>query len=356
MDAPSPTTTKKVICITKHGGYEVLQVQTVPDRKCNAGEVKIKVKAAGLNFAEVSARMGLYPDAPPPPCVVGYEAAGEIVEVGEGVPADLTIGLRVMAAVRFGAHSSSLIIPAKQLIVIPPNMSYEEAAALLVNYLTAYHILFRVACIQPGDSVLIHSAAGGVGIAAIQLCKTVPNVTIFGTASQGKHDVIKGYGCDHCIDYRTQDYTTEVRRLTNGKGVDVIMDALGDFQKNYDLLRQTGKLIAFGAANFVSGETRNLFTIVSSWMKLASFKTMQLMSDNKLVAGVNMGHLFNEDGIEMMKNQALILVQLFVDGKIKPRVDKVFTFEEAGAAHKYMQERRNIGKVVLVPEKLNDSE
>src|SRR5208282_1562841 len=204
---------------------EVLEVRETPDPVPKPGEVRIRSAACGMNFAEVSARQGLYPEAPKPPCVVGYEASGTIDMVGDGVDSGL-MGKRVMVLARFGAHADQVCVPAAYAFPIPDQMSFEEAAAIPVNYLTAYQMLFRVAQIRPGESVLIHIAAGGVGLAALQLCRTVEGVVTFGTASASKHDVVRANGCTHPIDYHTIDYFVEIMRLTRGAGVDIVLDAL----------------------------------------------------------------------------------------------------------------------------------
>jgi NADPH:quinone reductase-like Zn-dependent oxidoreductase len=165
----------RAVWITRHGGPEVLEVRETPDPEPGPGQVRVRVRAAGLNFAEVMARQGLYPDAPKPPCVVGYEAAGVVDAVGPGVSGP-AVGQRVVALARFGAHAEAVCVPAEQTLALPEGTGFEEAAALPVNYLTAYHMLFRVACVRPGERVLVHMAAGGVGIAVLQLCRTVEGV------------------------------------------------------------------------------------------------------------------------------------------------------------------------------------
>lgn len=338
----------RAIWITKPGGLDVLEVRETPDPTPGPGEVRVKVRAAGLNFAEVMARQGLYPDAPKTPSIVGYEAAGVIDMLGEGVTAP-AVGTRVMALSRFGAHSDTLVVPAAQALPIPDEMTFEEAAAIPVVYLTAYHMLFRVANLRPKGKVLIHMAAGGVGIAALQLCRTVPGVETFGTASASKHDVIRAEGCDHPIDYRSVDYVEEIQRLTGGKGVDIILDALGgkDWKKGLSLLRPAGLLIAFGFANMASGEKRSLFHVAREALGVPLFTPMGLMDSNRGVAGVNVGHLWHE--MDMLKEELEAVLELYKQGKIKPRVSNVVPFDKAADAHRIIQERRNVGKVVLVP-------
>jgi len=338
----------RAIWITKPGGPDVLEVRETPDPTPGPGEVRVKVHAAGLNFAEVMARQGLYPDAPKPPSIVGYEAAGVIDALGEGVT-EPAVGTRVMALKRFGAHADAMVVPAAHALPIPDAMTFEEAAAIPVNYLTAYHMLFRVANLRPKGKVLIHMAAGGVGIAALQLCRTVPDVVTYGTASASKHDVIRAEGCDHPIDYRSIDYAEEIRKLTDGKGVDIILDALGgkDWKKGMSLLRPAGLLIAFGFANMASGEKRSLFNVVKQATGIPLFTPMSLMNDNRGVAGVNVGHLWHE--MDMLKEELEAVLDLYRAGKIKPRVSDVVPFDRAADAHRIIQERRNVGKVVLVP-------
>ncbi|MFT3769797.1 MAG: medium chain dehydrogenase/reductase family protein [Minicystis sp.] len=326
----------------------MLEVRETPDPAPKAGEVRVRVRAAGLNFAEVMARQGLYPDAPPTPSIVGYEASGVVDAVGEGVTTP-TVGTRVMALSRFGAHSDTLVVPAAQALPIPERMTFEEAAAIPVNYITAYHMLFRVANLRPRGKVLIHMAAGGVGIAALQLCRTVRDVVTIGTASASKHDVLRAEGCNHPIDYRSVDYAEEVQKLTSNRGVDIILDALGgkDWKKGIGLLAPAGLLIAFGFANMASGEKRNIFNVVRQAVGIPLFTPMSLMNTNRGVAGVNIGHLWHE--MDMLKEELDAIVALYNEGKIKPRVSDVVPFDRAADAHRIIQERRNVGKVVLVP-------
>jgi synaptic vesicle membrane protein VAT-1 len=338
----------RAVWIARVGGPEVLEVRETPEPIPGPGEVRIRVRAAGLNFAEVMARMGLYPDAPKLPCVVGYEVAGVVDALGSGVAAP-AVGTRVLALTRFGGHSEAVCLQAGLAIPMPEGMSFEEGAALPVNYITAFHMLFRVAALREGEKVLVHMAAGGVGIAALQLCRTVAGVTTFGTASASKHGAIRAQGCDHPIDYRSADYEAAVKRLTGGKGVDVVLDALGgaDWRKGYRLLRPAGRLVIYGFANMASGERRNLVNVARQALSMPRFSPLALMSDNRAVAGVNIGHLWSE--VEMLTGEIAALMDLYRKGAIRPVVDSVFPFEKAADAHRRIQRRENVGKVVLVP-------
>ena len=338
----------KAIWITRPGGPEVLEGREAADPEPRAGEVRVRVRAAGLNFAEVMARQGMYPDAPKMPCVVGYEAAGVVDALGPGVLAP-AVGKRVVALSRFGAHADTLCVPVAQALEMPDEMTFEEGAALPVNYLTAYHMLFRVASVRPRETVLVHMAAGGVGLAVLQLARTIEGVVTFGTASAQKHGVLRDEGCQHPIDYRTADYVAEIQRITGGKGVDVVLDALGgrDWKKGYRLLRPAGRLVAFGFANMSSGERRSYLRMARQALGIPLFTPLGLMGDNRSVAGVNVGHLWGE--IEMLREELEALLALYREGRIKPHIDRVFPFASAGEAHRRITSRANVGKVVLMP-------
>jgi NADPH:quinone reductase-like Zn-dependent oxidoreductase len=348
----------RAVEISRPGGPEVLRVREAADPEPGPGEVRVRVRAAGLNFAEVMARMGLYPDAPKPPCVVGYEAAGTVDAVGEGVAGDgtsddgagaLAPGTRVLVLTRFGGHADTVCVPAGQVFRMPDRMTFEEGAALPVTYLTAYHMLFRVGGLRAGERVLVHMAAGGVGLATLQLCRTVPDVETFGTASAAKHGALRAEGCTHPIDYRTVDYAREVRARTGGEGVDLVLDALGgqDWRTGYRLLRPAGRLIAYGFANIASGERRSLLRLARQGVRVPFFTPLGLMDHNRTVAGVNMGHLW--DCQEMLAGEMRELLRLYEQGAITPRVDQAFPFTEAAAAHRRIQSRQNVGKVLLIP-------
>lgn len=338
----------RAVWIRKAGSPDVLEVRETPDPEPGAEEVRVRVSAAGLNFAEIMARQGLYPDAPKLPAVVGYEAAGVIDKIGASVPG-VAVGQRVAALVRFGGHSDTVCADHRQVFALPDSMSFEEGAALPVNYLTAYHMLFEVFRVRPGDKVLIHMAAGGVGTAVCQLCRHIDGVTTFGTASAGKHDYVKSHGCDHVIDYRSTDYADAIRDLTDGAGVDLVLDALGgaDWKRGYQLLRKGGMLIAFGWANMSKGGRARWTHVARQVTKMPFWTPAKLMNDNRGVAGVNMGHMWDEK--DLLKREADALLALYIQGKIKPHVDKTFSFDQAADAHRYIEAGKNVGKVLLIP-------
>jgi synaptic vesicle membrane protein VAT-1 len=334
------------VWITKAGAPEVLQVREAKDPEAGPGQVRIRVRAAGINFADLMARVGLYPDAPKIPCVVGYEVAGVIDQVGEGVTG-FAEGDRVFGMPRFGGYTDTLVIGADQVFRLPEKMTFEEGAALPVVYLTAYTMMIFTGNLREGSSVFIHSVAGGVGLAAIDLAKT-RNCTIFGTASPSKHDFLRARGVHHPIDSKA-DYVAATRAIVGDKGLDLVLDPVGgkSWGEGYDLLGPCGRLVAFGLSAASSGKKRSLLHAATQVVKIRKYNPMKLMDDNKTVSGVNMGHLFGR--LDLLTPQFKELLALYEAGKIAPHVDKSFKFDDAPAAHHYIHDRKAIGKVVLVP-------
>jgi NADPH:quinone reductase-like Zn-dependent oxidoreductase len=342
----------RAVVLTGHGGPEVLRVEERPDPAVGPGEVRIDVRAAGINFADTMARVGLYPDAPKPPCVLGYEIAGEVESVGEGVT-DYKVGDRVVAGTRFGGQASLVTVPAGQVLRLPERLSFEQGAAIPVNYSTAYCGLVVMGGVKEGERALIHAAAGGVGTAAVQIAR-MRGAEVFGTASAQKHEAVRSLGATHMIDYRSEDFEEEVRRITGGEGVDVVFDAQGprSFRKSYRALRPGGRLIMYGLAEASTGEGRSIPRLIGSLarMPLATmpwWKSLQVMNENKGVFGLNMLAWWDTEGdIDRITGP---LVEEIEAGELEPVVAEAFPFDRAGDAHTFIAERRNIGKVVLVP-------
>jgi NADPH:quinone reductase-like Zn-dependent oxidoreductase len=342
----------KAVVLTGTGGPEVLQVQEQPDPAVGPGEVRIAVKATGINFADTMARVGLYPDAPKPPCVLGYEVAGTVDAIGEGV-ASFAVGDRVFAGTRFGGHAELVVVPEAQVLPLPERLSFEQGAAFPVNYGTAYAALIVMGSLREGDRVLIHAAGGGVGISATQIARNV-GAEIFGTASPGKHEAIRAQGVDHPIDYRSLDFEAETMRLTDGEGVDLVIDALGpaSFRKDYRLLRAGGRMVMYGLSEATREGKRDLSATLKGLasMPLATYpwwKSLNAMNENKGVFGLNMLKWWDREG-----NLDRVTEPLMGDleaGRLEPVVAEAFPFERAGEAHEFIAARRNVGKVVLFP-------
>ena len=348
----------KQVWITKKGAPEVLQVRESPDPNAGPGEVRVRVRAAGINFADLAARQGVYPDAPPIPCVVGYEVSGVIDQVGAGVTV-FAEGDRVFAMPKFGGYTDTLVVPAPQVQKMPERMSFEEAAALPVVYVTAHHMMLQTGALRPGQRVFIHSVAGGVGLAALQLARA-HGCTVFGTASPGKHDYVRKEGCEYPIDSALEGdaLVSAVRKamLDSGlpdkpnHGLDLVLDPVGgrSWTDSYKLLGPGGRVVAFGFSSIAGGKTLNIFHAIGRLFGMKwGWSPMKLMDDNKAIAGVNMGHLF--DRIDILAPQFQALIAMYEEGKIRPIVDRTFTFSEAAAAHHYLHDRKAKGKVLLIP-------
>jgi NADPH:quinone reductase-like Zn-dependent oxidoreductase len=336
----------RALVITKPGGPDVLEIEQRPDPVPGSGEVLVRVKAAGINFADVMARAGLYPDAPKTPSVVGYELAGVVEAVGDGVE-DYAPGDRVMGGTRFGGYAELVAVGENMLVPLPEDWSFEEGASFPVNYATAYAGLCRYGSLRPGERVLLQAAAGGVGIAATQVAKIV-GAEVFGTASPSKHDACRGFGVDHVVDYRGKDFVKEIRRITGEQApLDLVMDAVAgrSFRKSWSLLGAGGRLVAFGASSLMDGERRNPITALKSVVGMPPFNVIPMMSNSKSVIGLNMLKLWDAKGSldEFMEP----LTEWVEDGRLRPVVAETFPLEQGADAHRFIIERRNIGKVVL---------
>jgi len=335
------------VVTTGNGGVEVLKVQESPDPKPKKGQVVIAVKAAGLNFADILARQGLYPDGPKKPCVMGYEVAGVVEALGEGVNPEL-LGKSVVAMTRFGGQSAKVVVSAQQLFEKPESLSFEEAAAIPVNYVTAYALMYVMGSLHEGESVLIHNAGGGVGLAAIDIARKIGAVS-YGTASPGKHEFLRQRGLDHPIDYRNQDWLPALKKLTNGRGVDLVLDPIGgvNWKKSYAALRHTGRLGMFGVSAASANGLKGKLKLIKAAAQMPRFHPLGLLSKNRGVFGLNLGHMWHEP--EKVAAWMKAILDGVNEGWVRPHVDKAFPFSQAGDAHSYMEGRKNIGKVVLIP-------
>jgi NADPH:quinone reductase-like Zn-dependent oxidoreductase len=330
--------------IPRHGAPDVFEMRESPDPVPGDGEIRIRVRAAGINFADILARIGLYPDAPKPPVVVGYEVAGVVDAVGHGVT-NPHEGDRVVAFTRFGGYADCVVVPATQAYRFPDRLSDAEAAAVPVTYLTAAIALYKMAALTSGETVLVHNAGGGLGIAATQLAR-LRRTTVIGTASAGKHDALRSFGVDHAIDYRNADVEAEVKRLTKGRGVDVVLDPIGgkSFGASYRMLAPLGRLVMLGVSS-MSGDTRRPWRVLRCWWAMKSFDPLSLINRNRGVFGLNVGHLW-EERRQLQTLMDLMMTELSA-GRLEPVVAKTFPLERVADAHRFIQARSNIGKVVL---------
>lgn len=337
----------KQIWITRKGDPSVLEVREKETPSPGLGEVRVKVEAAGVNFADLMARLGNYPDAPPLPAVVGYEVAGKIDAVGPGGDQSL-VGTDVIAVTRFGGYSTHVIVKEVQVTPRPAALDARTAAAIPVTGLTAWIMIEEMGRVREGDRVLVHSAGGSVGLMALDLIKRRGGIAV-GTASGHKHAFLKARGYAELVDYRTQDFE---QALADGPGFDLILDPIGgeSWAKGFRLLRTTGKIVCFGMSATTPGQSRSLLSAVKAavstpWLM---FNPVTLLNANKGVMGVNMGRMWNE--AERLSGWLRSLISLWEDGVLRVQVHAAVPFSNAPEAHRILHDRENLGKVVLVPD------
>ncbi|MGH8482054.1 MAG: zinc-binding dehydrogenase [Nevskiaceae bacterium] len=337
----------RAIFIERSGGCDVLKVRQVDPPRPKAGELAIEVRAAGVNFADILARQGIYPDCPPYPCVVGYEVAGVVSAVGDGVERSW-IGKDVLALTDFGGYAETCCVGAAYAWEKPASLSFEQAAAIPLNYITAWALLIAMGALARGETVLIHNAGGGVGLAALDIAKWT-GATIIGTASARKHEFLFARGCEHCVDYGAGDWPAQVLRITHGRGVELVIDPIGGahWRKSYGVLRKTGRLGMFGISSAAVGGFRAKLELLKLVVRTPLFHPLGLVPGNRGVFGVNIHKMYEESG--KFRDWMAGILRGVQEGWVRPHVDRAFRFEEAAAAHAYIEGRGNIGKVILAP-------
>ncbi len=335
------------IVMTKSGGVEVLKIREVDVPQPGVGEVRIDVKAIGINFADILTRKGIYPDAPKKPCVVGYEASGIIESIGEGVDPSLK-GIPVIAVLRFGGYADKVLAPVSHVFKKPEILSFEKGVAIPVNYLTAHLLLVVMGGLKKNERILIHNAGSGVGLAALDIAKHIGAIP-YGTASAHKHVFLKERGFVEVMDYNRRGWLEDARKITDGQGFELITDPIGgkNTWKNYRALARTGRLGLFGLSTATQTRWGVKLNLVKTVLRMRRFHPVRLMNANKGIFGVNIGHMWAFE--EKIRAWLVEIIQGVEEGWIKPHVDGTFLFDEVASAHSYIEERRNIGKVVLIP-------
>jgi len=334
---------KKVV-YTKIGGPSSIEIHDVSDPVVESEMVRVRVHRAGINFADLMMRQGLYGSNPDFPFTPGYEVSGEIIELGEGVER-LEVGQRVIVMTGFGGYSEQVVTSTNRVIPIPDSVSYDDAASLGVTYGTAYHMLVHLGNMKEGESVLIHHAAGGVGTAAVQICQALGVTNVIGTASSSKKEFVESLGM-RFVDRNSEDFVSVCKDATDGKGVHHAIDPVGGkhLMRSYKALRNGGKLYCFGASAAVSGPKRNYFSAFKMWRSTPKFNPLMMMNSNKAVFGVHMGRM---DESTVFESHMMDLAKMLQQGKINPIVDSVWKFENVAEAQQHMHDRKNRGKVLL---------
>ena len=321
---------RAIVC-SEFAPPEALSLQQVESRPLQPGEVRIQVHACGINFPDILMVQGLYQVKPELPFFPGGEVAGEICEIGEGVTG-VEPGQRVMATIFWGGLAEQAIAPAASLVTIPDDMDYVTASVFQGGHTTAYYALKQRARLAPGEQLLVLGAAGGVGLAAVQLGAAMGARVIGAVGSVQKRDCVLANGADACINYGEQDLRDELKRLTEGRGVDVVVDPVGG-----DLFDRACRSVSPGSRILVLGFASG--RIPELPVNLALLKSSS-------VVGVNYMQFFGDDrpGVEQNFSE---LMHLFSEDRIRPRIDTVYPLEQAVAALQHVGQRRAIGKVVV---------
>ncbi|XP_013780175.2 synaptic vesicle membrane protein VAT-1 homolog-like isoform X2 [Limulus polyphemus] len=347
-EQPSPQKKIRALVLSGFGGLKSVKIMERLEPTVGKEEVLIRVKASGMNFIDLMVRQGVINNLPKTPFVMGFECAGKVEAVGEEVT-ELQVGDSVAALTEYKAWAELTNVPAKFVYKLPTGMSFQDATALLMSFVIAQILLFDIGNIRKGQSVLVHSVGGGVGQAVAQLCKTVPDVIVIGTASRHKHESIKD-SVTHVIDHDS-DYVQEVKKLSQD-GVDLVLDCLcgDDTNKGYSLLKPLGRYVLYGTSNVVSGETKSFFTFAKSWWQVDKISPMRLFDENKSLTGFHLRHLLYQQGQDKYVRQVVNTVfELWSNGKIKPVIDSTWAFEDVSEAMQKLHDRKNIGKIILDP-------
>jgi NADPH:quinone reductase-like Zn-dependent oxidoreductase len=332
------------VVITKAGGPNVLDIQenAIPEPQPN--EVCIQVHFAGINFADTLMRMGFYQPRPPFPFTPGYEVSGVIHSMGKDVQG-FEIGQRVVGLMRTGGQASHVVADASRTLPIPDEISLEAAASMPVTYITAHHMLHHLGNLKQTDSVLIHGGGGGVGTAALQLCKWAGVSKVWSTASAAKSDIIESYGAT-AIDRHNEDFVEIIRSATKKRGVDHILDPIGGghLKRSLSVLAQGGKLYTYGMSSAAPSSKRSLWKALKALRSRPKFDPMLMMSRNQGVFGIHMGTWNDED---VMQEQMQNILKGIKEGALTPIIDSIYDAKDVASAHQHIHDGKNIGKVLL---------
>ena len=336
----------KAVFLVKNGDPgRAFEIREMAEPAPKTHEVCIKVEAFGLNYADVLARLGLYPDAPKIPGVLGYDVVGRIHSIGNDV-SDFQTGERVMALTRFGGYAEYACTDARAVAKIPDEMHPGVATGLATQCGTAYYCAEEMVNLHPGDHVLVQAAAGGVGTALVQMAKK-RGCIVYGTASSGKLDYLKELGVDYPIDYRNVAFDEAVKRVVGDRGLDVVFDSLGGsaFKKGLKLLGRGGRMVFFGAAN-MTGAAKNPFKQVGVALGFGFYSPIAFIQESKAIIGVNMLRIADHRPDAL--NRCLVnCVKLWKEGVLKPRVAGEYTADQTGEAHAFLESRKSMGKIIV---------
>ncbi|MFZ3579912.1 NAD(P)H-quinone oxidoreductase [Virgibacillus sp. DJP39] len=321
----------KAITVKQPGGPEQLQISDQPKPEIKSGQLLVKVKAAAINRTDIVSREGKSGYLANP--VLGVEVSGIVEEAGENT--NIEVGSPIMGLVNGGGYAEYAVIPADRAIIIPKNLSYEEAAAIPEVFLTAFQTLFWLGNLQSEETVLIHAGGSGVGTAAIQLAKQLVNATIITTAgSDKKLEFCRSLGADTCVNYKEQNFDEKVLSVTDNSGADVILDFIGAsyWKKNFQSIKVDGRWILIG---------------LLGGAKLEEFNLMEIMAKRIQLKGTLLTPRSDQYKAELTRDFVKKALPLFSIEKLKPVVDHIFSFDEIQEAHRHMESNKNIGKIIV---------
>jgi NADPH2:quinone reductase len=321
----------KAVRVHEYGGVQALKYEDVAKPEPNRGEARVKIQAIGVNFIDVYQRIGLY--KPPLPFTEGQEAAGLVDAIGPDV-SEVKVGDRVAYTSVQGSYAEFAVVPAWRLVPVPEQVSPQQAAAVLLQGMTAHYLAYSTYPIQRGDTVLVHAAAGGLGLLLVQVAK-IRGARVLGTVSTDeKARVAKQAGADEIILYSQQDFETEVKRLTDGKGVEAVYDSVGKttFDKSLNCLKRRGYMVLCGQS---SGA-------------VPPFDPQMLNAKGSLfLTRPTLAH-YTANRVELLE-RTKDLFQWMAAGKLSVKIDKSFSLSQTAEAHAYLESRKVIGKLVLTP-------
>jgi NADPH:quinone reductase-like Zn-dependent oxidoreductase len=334
-----------LIQIARYGGPEVLELVEAPSIAVRQKDVRIRVAAAGVNFADLMMRMGLYPEAPPRPFTPGYEISGTVTEVGSEVT-KFKPGDRVFGATRFGGYTSEAVVPEDQIWKTPARLSDIEAAAIPVNFITAWLALEDMARVRAGDRVLIPSSAGGVGVAAVQMAARAGAKVTGLVGSPSKAELVRSLGAENVL----LNHEWEAMTDEQAGRFDIMLDAAGGkaLKRSFRRTAPAGRVVHYGASGMVKKKTRSIFTTLKQLAQTPFFHPLQLMKENKGVFGLNVLQVFEPKNRDVAVKSIQQIIDRFEKGEFRVVIGKTFPLAEAGAAHSYLQSRQAVGKVVLI--------
>lgn len=335
----------KAIILERHGGPGVLRVREVPDPAPGAGEVRVRVEAVGVNYAEVLSRKGLYGWAPPMPYTLGMEATGAIDALGPGVT-DRAVGERMIVGAQHGAYAERIVVPARQALPAVPGLSTEENAAVAVNYLTAWVALMEMARLRPSDRVLVTAAAGGVGTAAVQVASRFGCATVGMAGSDAKLDTIRALGAVAAVNYRRADFEERLREAAGPDRFDVVLEVVGGevFRAVWPVLAPFGRVVVAGFASLAL-QRWNPLSWLRTWRDLPRADIRTLAPGSHGFMGTHVGYLL-DDPPRLARVWRELMAFVAAQG-IRPVVGATFRFEEMAEAHRLMESRGSVGKIVV---------